>query len=309
MLASVVDSWLASWAWRLHAGAGARARPAASGFSYVETPAGKVRCIDSGGKGPVVVFVPDGPNVVEHYQELIARMASSCRVICFDMPGFGFSIPGPRYAHSLDQGAAVVMAVLDHFGIEKATLAFSCANGFYALRVAALAPARVCGLVLSQTPSLEAMHAWTARIVPGVLRIPVVGQLFGWLFREKAALGWYRAALPRGADAKPFRDTARSALHCGGCFSLAGVVQGLLKEPGTGLDVGGVPCTLFWGKGDRSHAPTDPYSLLALVPHAEVIELDDCGHFPDLEGKERYVPLLMARADRWSGREINAFQS
>jgi pimeloyl-ACP methyl ester carboxylesterase len=294
MLSTRLDRWLATRARKV-----ARRRGAVpAGFQEVPTSAGRVRVADTGGLGPVVVFVPDGPNVVEHYAGLIARLSPACRVVCFDMPGFGFSVPGAAYAHSLDQGAQVVLDVLDQLGIARVTLAFSCANGFYALRAARLAPERILGLVLSQTPSLKAMHAWTARVVPAPLKVPVLGQWLGWLFRRRAASGWYRIALPSGTDASGFRDVGLQALRCGACFSLAGVVQGLLREPANALGGIQAPCTVIWGRKDRSHRQTEPRSLLEIVPHAELIEFDQCGHFPDLENSGPYVRILLEAMSR-----------
>ncbi len=261
----------------------------------IATPAGPVRAYDSGTGKPAIVFVPDGPNVIEHYEPLIALLASTFRVVCFDMPGFGHSLPRASYVHSLDQGASVVLGVLDALGIGQATLAFSCANGFYALRAAALAPQRIASLILSQTPSLPAMHAWTGRVIPRPLKIPLLGQVAGWALRRKAASGWYRLALPEATDPAPFREKAMTALAHGGCFCLAGVVQGLLREQPASLAGVKAPLTIIWGSKDRSHKYTDPQSLRSIVPHAELVMFDDCGHFPDLEQAERFAALLRTR--------------
>lgn len=293
ILSTRLDRWLAA-----RALAGARRRRVAPAFEEVHTALGRLRVTDTAGPGPVVVFVPDGPNVVEHYDALIRRLSPSCRVVCFDMPGFGFSLPDASYAHSLAQGAQAVLEVLDQLNIARATLAFSCANGFYALRAAQLAPHRIDGLVLSQTPSLKAMHAWAERVVPAPLKLPVLGQWLGWLFRQRAASSWYRIALPRGSDATGFREVGLHALRCGACFSLAGVVQGLLREPVAALDGVQTPCTLVWGSQDWSHHDTDPMSILHVVPHADVIRFDDCGHFPDLENSARYAQILLERISR-----------
>lgn len=67
---------------------------------------------------------------------------------------------------------------------------------------------RICGLMLSQTPALDAIHGWTYCIVPGAPRLPVGRQIFGWLFHEKMSLGWYRAALPRLTERTPFQTKA-----------------------------------------------------------------------------------------------------
>jgi pimeloyl-ACP methyl ester carboxylesterase len=241
-----------------------------------------------------VVLVPDGPNVIEHYDVLIGLLSARLRVVCFDMPGFGYSLPLSSYGHSLDQGARAVLGVIDSLGIKKATLAFSCANGFYALRAAQLAPERITNLVLSQTPSLTAMQAWTNRVIPWPIRIPVVGQIVAWLSRRKAAHGWYDIALPRTTAKRPFQEKALNALAGGACFCLAGVVQGLARESMVSLSGVTAPCTMAWGTRDHSHRHTDPMSFLELVPKAEVVRFEDCGHFPDLEQPERFADLLFA---------------
>ena len=288
MVSAWIDSWLARLAARGHS------MPQGASTRYLDTAAGRIRVFDSGGAMPAVIFVPDGPNVIEHYERLIPLLTPYLRVVCFDMPGFGFSLPSASYTHSLDQGAATVLAVLDALQIERATLAFSCANGFYALRAAKLAPHRINSLFLSQTPSLAAMHQWVQRIVPVLLGIPVLGQLALWFTRKRTAHGWYGAALPKSTEREPFRALARHALQCGACFSLAGIVQGLGRE--TDDAIGGVtaPCTLVWGPQDRSHLPTPAASLQVCVPQAELVLFDDCGHFPDLEQPQRYAKLLVA---------------
>jgi pimeloyl-ACP methyl ester carboxylesterase len=268
--------------------------------SRIETPVGVVRVHDSGSTRPCVVLVPDGPNVIEHYEALIGLLAPRVRVVCFDMPGFGHSLPSSSYGHSLDQGATAVLGVLDGLGIKQATLAFSCANGFYALRAAQLAPQRVTSLLLSQTPSLTAMRAWTSRVVPWPLRVPVAGQIAAWLFRKKAAHGWYGIALPRTTSPEPFREKALEALSAGACFCLAGVVQGLAREKAGSLSGVTTPCTMIWGARDHSHKYTDPVSLHQLIPTAEVVHFADCGHFPDLEQPERFAALLMEQVGRFA---------
>ena len=263
----------------------------------MDTPVGPVRVFDSGSKKPCVVTVPDGPNVIEHHEQLIARLSSQVRIVCFDMPGFGFSLPQKSYAHSLDQGATAVLGVLDALRIERATLAFSCANGFYAMRAAQRAPERIAGLVLSQTPSLRAMHAWTDRVIPWPVRVPVGGQVLVWLRRKKVAEGWYRVALPATTDAQPFRETALRALQSGGCNCLAGVVQGLARENAASLCNVSVSCTMVWGTRDRSHKYTDPLSLHECIPGAAIVPFERCGHFPELEAPDRYAEILLRQVD------------
>ncbi|MBK9522569.1 MAG: alpha/beta hydrolase [Rhodocyclaceae bacterium] len=296
MISARVDSWLAALS-----SDGAGRGEAWIKCTQLATPVGSVRVFDSApGRDnlPVVVFVPDGPNVIEHHAELFKLLTPHLRVVCFDMPGFGFSAPQADYTHALDQGAAAVLGVLDQLEIARAVLAFSCANGFYALHAAKLAPQRIIGLVLSQTPSLSLMGAWTHRAVPWPIRTPVFGQVVGWLTRKKTADIWYQIALPLNADKTPYQSIAKTALDAGGCFCLAGVVQGLSRA--NLEDVAGVtvPCTMVWGSLDHSHKYTEPSSLLRDVPHAEIVTFSDAGHFPELEQAKRYAALLIERAAR-----------
>ena len=138
MIGSLVDSLLARFS--------ARQRNGTTGNGLltriIHTPAGGVRVHDSGTEKPCVVLVPDGPNVIEHCKVLIDLLSPRLRVVCFDMPGFGFSFPPSSYEHSLDHGAQAVLGVLDSLGIRKATLAFSCANGFLCLARRPAGPAK-----------------------------------------------------------------------------------------------------------------------------------------------------------------------
>jgi pimeloyl-ACP methyl ester carboxylesterase len=289
MFSSSLDSRLAEWAASRHK----RIANTQLVTRMVNTPVGAVRVFNSQSSNPCVVFVPDGPNVIEHYGALFDLLSQHLRVVCFDMPGFGFSLPEPTYTHSLDQGASAVLGVLDALGIERATLAFSCANGFYALRAAQLSPRRVAGLFLAQTPSLLAMRTWADRVIPWPIRLPVLGQTVAWLARNKSAHAWYDIALPKTIDREPYRRIAREALASGGCFCLAGVVQGLARESVATLKDVDAPCTMIWGEQDWSHRHTRVESLLDCAPKAEIIHFDDCGHFPDLEHSQRYAELLL----------------
>ena len=271
----------------------ATALPAPFAARWIDTAQGAIRVVDSGADKPCVVLSPDGPNVIEHYKEIMTLLAPHFRVLCFDMPGFGFSAPSSTYDHGLARGASVMLELMDQLGVAKATLALSCANGYYAIRLAQMAPYRVEGLVLSQTPSLQAMHCWTDRVVPKVLTVPVLGQVLSRLIRQKMATAWYRMALPRTTNAEPFHSVSSHALRCGGCFSLAGVVQGLLREPADAARLHGIPCTVLWGMQDRSHKFTPPNAILHDLPHAQVVLLEDCGHFPDLENPQRFVQAVL----------------
>lgn len=260
----------------------------------LQTKHGRLRVRDTGGRGPVVLMTPDGPNVIEHHDRVIDLLAPHARVIAFDMPGFGFSKATWRYRHRVEQGAGVVVELMDALDVREASLAFSCANGFYALAAAKAAPSRIRSLILCQTPGISAMPAWTARNVPKLIQTPIAGQITMKLAKRKFAHAWYGMAMNDKAQKSEFRAIADQALTCGACFCLADVVQGLSRATLDQLAGVQQPTTLFWGDSDRSHKHSRAESLLELAPRANITHCPECAHFPDLEQPQRYAQATLA---------------
>jgi len=240
-------------------------------------------------------MVPDGPCVIEHFERLIAELSPHFRVICFDMPGLGFSYPEPDYNFGLEHGTKVIISVIDALHIERATLSFSCSNGFVAISVAKNYPERVSRLVLAQTPSVHEMkNQWIDRNVPKVVRVPYVGQIINTAMSGKLASKWFDMSLPRNTPEKEvFVEHALSAIRSGGCFCLASIVQGLQNLGDNDLGAVEVPTTMVWGNQDWSHRDTNFESLLELVPHCEIHEFAGCGHFPNLEQPRAFAAVIM----------------
>ena len=275
---------------------GTRSRPHhLSGTDIIQTDYGRLRVLDTGGQKPVILNVPDGPNVIEHHQVLVKKLSKNYRVICFELPGIGFSYPTLNHDYSLARSAKIVLTLMDTLNVERATLCFSCSNSFYAIKAAEIAPHRFTHLFLSQTPSLDAMKHWMNATIPKVLTYPLVGQITNAFTEKKLARAWYKMALPKQTNKTDYERKALNSLRTGGCFCLAGLVQGLLPELNQTLTQLSVPSTQIWGKKDYSHRNTDNRSLLDHLPNCELIEFNDCGHFPELEATKTYIQLINER--------------
>jgi pimeloyl-ACP methyl ester carboxylesterase len=140
------------------------------GYFYLDTDYGKIRVLDTKGNKPVLINVPDGPNVIEHQLRLVKKLSEDYRVICFEYPGLGFSYPNARYDYTFKSGSNLLVQLMDALNIRKAVLIFSCSNGFYALQAAGDYPERIERIFLSQTPSFQAMIRWSERSIPAVLK-------------------------------------------------------------------------------------------------------------------------------------------
>jgi pimeloyl-ACP methyl ester carboxylesterase len=260
----------------------------------LDTDSGKIRVKDTGGNKPTLVMVPDGPCVIEHFESLINELLPHFRVICFDMPGLGYSYPKLSYDFGLEKSTKIIISVLDALNLERAILSFSCSNGYTAIAVAKNFPERVSRLVLAQTPSLHEMKKqWVNRNVPKSIQIPYIGQTINAIMSKKMASIWYDMALPRNSPHKEeFINHSISALHSGGCFCLASIVQGMRDVSNNELSDIEVPTTMVWGNKDWSHKNTKFESLREHVPNCEIHEFDGCGHFPYLEQPRAFAALL-----------------
>ncbi len=262
---------------------------------FIETDFGTVRVFDTQGHKPVILSAPDGPNVIEHHEELIKRLSNHFRVVCFEFPGVGFSFPTYEHDYSFVRSANIILQLMVILKIDRAALCFSCSNGFYAIKAAELAPEKFTHLFLSQTPSIHAMKAWTDRTIPKILTYPIIGQLVNSLIEKKMSRTWYKTALPKSTDKTPYEHIALAALDAGGCFCLSSLVQGLIPEQYSSFKQIMVPCTQVWGKLDYSHRRTDHTSILEHVPNCNMVVFENCGHFPELEATDNYIKLVNER--------------
>lgn len=266
------------------------------GFFYLDTDYGKIRVFDTKGNLPVIINVPDGPNVIEHQATLIQNLEKNYRVICFEYPGLGFSFPNSNYDYSFESGANLLNQIMDILHLEKVSLLFSCSNGYYAMQAAMKNPERFHHIFLSQTPSTEGILKWTEKSIPTLIKIPFIGQITNAMYAKKFTGIWYKYALPKESTSRfDFTQIAQDAIHKGGCFCLSSLVQGLKKDTHKILSINEVPTTLVWGGADFTHRKTDKNSIKKHIKNCEVIEFKDCGHFPELERTKEYVQLINER--------------
>jgi pimeloyl-ACP methyl ester carboxylesterase len=262
-------------------------------IGFIKTRFGSIRLRDTKGDKPAIVIIPDGPNIIEHYHELVEKLRADFRLLIFDLPGFGFSFHNGEYDYSFSKTSELIREILDHFNLKSVHLAFPCANGFFGLAFTQAYPERVRQLVLIQTPALPEMAKWTARIVPNYLKIPIVGQLTMPWIEKTFAHRWYEYALPKGKDRSGYQKIALEGIHQGACFCLSSLTQGLTREINTDFKIDpAIPVMSIYGKNDFTHKTTNFESLKTYAPNTQFVAFEQCGHFPDLEFPQEYSALL-----------------
>ena len=263
---------------------------------FVEAAGAHVRIRDVGSGPLAVVFVPDPPNVLEHHEVAFTALSRHVRVVGLELPGFGFSRPGSGFGFSVEENCDVVLAVLDALGVDRAVLALSCVAGLISVAAAVRRPDRIVGVVAIQSADLAGALAWADRVDrQRLVRTPLLGQLMVRLNRRRLAHSWYRAAAGAPERVESLERVAIEAYDAGAAYALASGLQALTARDtehilGTLTDL---PAAAVWGRQDRTHRRTDRAAQSRYFPKLEVIEIDDAGHFPELEAEETFrVELL-----------------
>jgi pimeloyl-ACP methyl ester carboxylesterase len=94
------------------------------GAQFLELPTARLRVRVAGAGPRTFVFAADPPNVIEHYDALVAELSPHARLIVFESPGFGFSRAKGGYDFSIDSQARLVGDLLDSLAAKPAVLAF-----------------------------------------------------------------------------------------------------------------------------------------------------------------------------------------
>jgi pimeloyl-ACP methyl ester carboxylesterase len=279
---------------RILRGAPSRSRP---GIPFVDVGPAVMRCRVSGSGAQTIAFAADPPVVIEQYDELVSLLEERFRVVVFEVPGFGFSLPTVRLRFDFESMTALAETFLVRLGFGPYVLAYPCVTAYSAVALASRAPALVSHLVLIQAPSWAEELRWKMGRDPrGILSTPVLGQLALQLLKRRRAPAWFTAALGSPALVSQFAEQTDWAFRNGACFCLASAFQRfLVGDPS--LPPVRQPTLIVWGDRDRSHAGTDKSSTWVYAPHASEVRIEPAGHFPELEAAPTFAHALQ----EWMG--------
>ena len=246
-----------------------------------------------------LVLAADPPVVLELYDELIACLSPHFRIVVFEPPAFGFSLPKPGLRFEFEALTDVMREFLEGLGLGPYILAFPCVPAYSAIWLAGRRPDLVSGLVVMQAPDWHEELGWKRRRDPkGLLGRPYLGQAALRVLRRRRAGNWYKLALGRADLLAPFTRETEEAFDHGACFSLASAFQRFLVEDEPDFGTVRQPALVVWGCADSSHAETAKDSIGRYLPQARMVKLPKAGHFPELEDPQRFTEELLASFGR-----------
>ncbi|MDQ4118637.1 MAG: alpha/beta fold hydrolase [Actinomycetota bacterium] len=121
---------------------------------FTDTRHGQVHYVEHGAGEPVVLL-HQTPRSWDEYRDVLPLLGADRRAIAMDTLGFGAS-DRPDEPWTIELFAAGVLDLCDGLGLDRVAVVGHHTGGVIAVEVAATAPERVHGLVLSGTPFVDA---------------------------------------------------------------------------------------------------------------------------------------------------------
>jgi pimeloyl-ACP methyl ester carboxylesterase len=259
------------------------------GASYVELNGTRVRYEDVG-EGPPVVLVHGFASSLETWLAVTPALKGQHRVISLDLKGFGWT-DRPDGDYSPAAQAALVFALMDHLGVQKAAVVGHSWGASVVLRMALEQPERVTRLAL--------YDAWVyEEQVPAFFIWARAGGLGEALFQafyderpaEKMANAFYDASLMNEALVEDVeRALQRPGTKAAALAAVRGQVYAEVQKRYRTLKQ---PALLLWGENDRVTPVTVGERLHLDLPNSQLVRYPRCGHFPMLEAAPQSTATL-----------------
>src|SRR5690348_3388953 len=254
-------------------------------MSEVELSAGIIEYDDSGGDGPVLVFLHGVAMDGSVWAPVVADLRRDHRCVVPTLPLGAHRRPMRRDADlSLRGFGRLAAELLERLGLNDVTLIQNDHGAALALAADNPSPQRVTRLVISSCeafenypPGLPGKNLRLAATVPGglfaamqAMRLPAVRHSpigFGWMAKrplpDELVKGWLR---PAQTDPGVRRDLARYA---------RGARRRQMLDVCECLPAFSRPVLVIWAPEDRVQRPGHGLRLAALLPDAQLAEISD----------------------------------
>jgi pimeloyl-ACP methyl ester carboxylesterase len=249
---------------------------------------------DSGPReAPAVIFIHGFGSSLHTWDAWAAGLERDHRVIRFDLPGSGLSLPDPAADYTDARSLELVLALMDQLGLARASIVGHSIGGRIAWAFASRHPERVDRLVLVApdgfaSPGFEYGKAPDVPQWLGVMRYVLPKALLQMNLKPAYA----DPKLPGDALLERYDDLirapgARQAL-------LDRMRQTVLVDPRPLLAVIRAPTLLVWGDRDAMIPLANAADYLKALPDARLVSMPGAGHLPQEEAAAASVAAVAA---------------
>lgn len=246
------------------------------------------------GDGPPVVLFPDAPLTLDDYNPIADALAPHYTVVVAEAPACGFSLPKMNFDFGFDSWTSALIATLEKLKLGPAVVVTPCVSGLMGIALANRRPDLVRALVVPQTAAWVPQRKWAFSLARlGLFTVPVWGQFLMLRFKHTRWDARLRTISAKRID-EFLPNIAKTVSH-GACYCLASAgMYSLTKDAPADVRPVRIPALSIWGTKDRGHrnAGTDMTSIRTLLPNAEIVMMDDVGHFPEAENPAQFVRVL-----------------
>lgn len=268
---------------------------------YLDDPADMITVLgnqmhvrDRGPKdAPAVILIHGFGSSLHTFKGWQERLTPDFRTVSLDLPGSGLSRPDSTGNYSDERSIALLKALMDQLGIERATLAGNSIGGRISWRFAGAHPDRVDRLVLI-SPDGFASGGFEYGKAPDIPAMTGIMKVFLPRYLVKMNL------TPAHGDPSTMTPEMVTRYHdlLIGPGTRQAVIdrmaQTVLINPIPILKTIDVPVLLLWGKKDNLIPASHAKDYLDVLPDARAVVLPDLGHVPQEEEPARSLEPVRA---------------
>lgn len=252
-------------------------------MATVKLSPGTIEYEDTGGDKPVVVLLAGVAMDSSVFRKVVEELRSDHRCVVPTLPLGGHRIALEPDADVTVRGLGRLIAeLLETLELRDVTL-LGCDAGAY-LFTAAEFGERVERLVITSCeafenfpPGLPGTALWLAARVPGMTTMMLQPLRIGFMRRNPAAYGWMsKTPVPREiVDGWLEPLLKQRAIRRDLVRYLKAAKRGGMMEVNEGLRAFDKPVLIAWAKDDRVMPPEHARRFAELMPHAEVVMIED----------------------------------
>lgn len=265
---------------------------------YLSIDGHQLHYIDEG-QGPTLLFVHGTPSWSFDYRHLIKALRSKFRCIAIDLMGFGLSDKPRHYDYSTQTHVQVLTDFIKQLQLSELHLVLHDFGGVIGMAYAVDRPKQVSSITMFNSwlwdSSEEPEFKKSSRILKSPL-LPFLYLRMNFSARFLLPKSYHKAARLSKVTHKHYTGVFKKAAERYGPLAFARSILNdqewfgeLWKKVPRLADK---PILFVWGMQDPFVLPKYLDKYTSAFTKAEVVKLEDCGHYPQEEKKEEVLKVV-----------------
>lgn len=261
---------------------------------HVQAGPVRTRCLEAGEGAEAVILLHGTGGHLEAYMRNILPLAERYRVLAIDMVGHGYS-DKPDHDYEIAHYVRHLVDFMDAVGLERAHISGESLGGWVAARFAMDHPDRLAKLVLNTAGGLVADPEVMERI--RTLSLAAVAEAIQetvrkrleWLMHDPATVTDDLVEMRYRIYTQPGFLGAMEHILCLQDMDIRR--RSMFADDD--LRAIAAPTLVVWTSHDPTGAVEVGQKFADLIPEAELVVMQDCGHWPQFEDAPRFNRLML----------------